>query len=299
MSDTELSYTERARAEAACIPRKGQCCRRAFLFACLLGAGVERDGSIYIKIKGDTLCEYLCKLIKEQLGREAIVRRSGKTGLGYELSFISVQAEEMIKHPEKAYEGLKKCPSCTGAMLGGLLCTCVSINDPRKDYYLSVRIPIEYKDVVLTVLQGADISPSFRINGGKGVLYLRASNAIEDFLAVCGMQRLLFDFMNCKIEKDFRNNTNRALNIEINNIQKSLGAAQKYITAIKWLEDHGRLLGLNSELYEAARLRVENPDCSLSALGAMFSPQVSKSGVVHRLNRIYEIYEDAKRKEQK
>ncbi len=295
MSDTGLSYTEKARSEATALTRRGQCCRRAFILACLWGAGSIRDGSIYIKAKSEELCEYLTKLIKEQFGRDAVCRRSGKSG--FELSFISAQAADMIKEPEHAYENLKKCPSCTGAMLSGFLCSCVSVNDPRKDYYLSLRAEPRYKDVIASVFEAAGITPSYRINGEKGIFYLRASSSIEDFLAVSGLQRLLFDFMNCKIEKDFRNNTNRVLNIEMNNIQKSLGAAQKYITAIKWLQEHNRLTGLNAELYDAARLRVENPDCSLAVLGSMLTPPVSKSGVVHRLNRIYEIYEDAIKKQ--
>ncbi len=297
MSDTELSYTEQARAEAVSVVRKGQCCRRAFLLSYLWGAGKERDGAVCLKAKGGELCEYLCKLIKEQFGRDATVCRRGKSGDSCEISFESSNALQMLNFPEQAYERQKKCPSCTGALMCGLLCSCVSINDPRKDYYLSLRVEPKYKDVLSAVFESADIPIAYRMNGAKGIFYLRASNTIEDFLAVCGMQKLLFDFMNCKIEKDFRNNTNRVLNIEMNNIQKSLGAAQKYITAIKWLRERDRLIGLGSELYEAACLREENPDCSLAALGDMFSPPVSKSGVVHRLNRIYEIYEEAKKKE--
>ncbi len=297
MSDTELSYTERARGEAVAIQRKGQCCRRAFMLSYIWGAGKETDGIFYLKAKGADTCEYLTKLVKEQFGREASVRRYGKDGESFELSFVSPQASKMLCEPDKAYESLKKCASCINSVFAGLLCSCVSINDPQKDYYLSLRIDQKYKDVIAEIFESAGISPSYRINGGKGVFYLRASDGIEDFLAVCGMQKLLFDFMNCKIEKDFRNNANRVLNTEMKNIQKALGAAQRYITAIKWLEAHNRLTGLDSELYEAARLRVENPDASLSVLGTMFSPPITKSGVVHRLNHIYEIYEKAKEKE--
>ena len=53
---------------------------------------------------------------------------------------------------------------------------------------------------------------------------------------------------------------------------------------------------LDSELYETARLRVEYPECSLSALGSMMSPAVSKSGVLHRLRKIYEEYETQRQK---
>ncbi len=292
MSDTELSCTERAREEAVSAVRKNPCCRRAFLLAYLWGAGKESGDIVYLKAKGEVLCLYLVKLIKEQLGRDTETKRVGKRGDSFELSFSSSHAIKMINEPLSEYEKLKKCPFCISSVLSGLICSCVSINEPQKDYYLSVRVDTKYKEVLCAVFESADIFPSYRINGTKGVFYLRASNAIEDFLAASGMQKLLFDFINCKIEKDFRNNANRVRNTEMKNIKKSLGAAKRYITAIKWLSDRDRLLGLDAELYEAAQLRVKNPDLSLSALGTLFSPPISKSGVVHRLNRIYEIYEN-------
>jgi DNA-binding protein WhiA len=159
-----------------------------------------------------------------------------------------------------------------------------------------MRIDLDYKECIEKALAECGIAPSFRVMGKKGTFYMRASSSIEDFLAVCGMQKQLFDFINKKIENEYRNNTNRAINIEVNNIKKTLTSAKKYITAIEWLRENDRLTGLDSELSEAARLRVENPECSLSALGAMMSPAVSKSGVLHRLNRIYRIYEDAQSK---
>lgn len=266
------------------------------MLAFLIGAGSAQDDNVYLRAKGLELCEYLCKIIKEQFGRDAIVRFvSEKTGT-YELSFFSTQAALMIRDSGNAYVHTVKCGGCIGAFMCGLLCSCVSINDPKKDYYLSVRIDPGHKDTVMNALADAGVSASYRVSGKKSVFYMRASSRIEDFLAICGMQKMLFDYMNCKIEKDLRNNANRISNIEYNNIQRSVGSAKKYIEAIEWLKENGRLTGLNNELYEAARLRVENPDCSLSALGGMMSPTVSKSGVVHRLNRIYEIYEDARKK---
>ena len=104
---------------------------------------------------------------------------------------------------------------------------------------------------------------------------------------------LLFDFINQKIENEYRNNTNRAINIELNNIKKSVDSAKKYIRAIEWLKENDRLTGLDSELSCAAKLRVEYPEYSLATLGSMMTPAVSKSGVLHRLNRIYAIYEQA------
>ncbi len=294
MADRSISFSEECIAEASLIVRKNQCCRRAFTFGLLIGgARVRNTDDIILRLRTLSLSELALRLIKEQFGREAVMRHAGKRTDSYELTFISASAAGMLTSPDPAYDSVMKCHSCRSSFLCGLLCSCVSINDPSKDYYLSVRIDLDYKVCLEKAFEEAGIAPSFRVVGKKGVFYMRASADIEDFLALCGMQKQLFEFINRKIENEYRNNTNRAINIEVNNIKKTLTSAKKYITAIEWLRDNDRLTGLDSELAEAARLRVENPECSLSTLGSMMSPAVSKSGVLHRLNRIYQIYTDA------
>ena len=294
MAERQASFTELCIIEAAGLPRKNQCCRRAFTFGLLLGGATLSDSeNVTLIVRTEAMAELATRLVKEQFGRDAIARAVSAVKRSYELSFLSSRAGGMISSPDDAYDAIMKCTSCRASFLCGLLCSCVSINDPRKDYYLSMRIDLDYKGCAERALVECGLEASFRIMGRRGVFYMRASSRIEDFLAVCGMQKLLFDFMNQKIENEYRNNTNRAINIEVNNIKKTLASAKKHITAIEWLKESGRLGGLDRELLEAARLRLENPECSLSALGAMMSPTVSKSGVLRRLNRIYQIYEDS------
>ena len=293
LAEREYSFTELCIAESVNIVRKNQCCRRCFLFGVLIGASKYKGDDFSLRVKSAALSELLTKLIKEQFGRDAIVIcKSSKTDT-YELSFVSRGARSLVSDSHDALLYLLKCPYCLGAFLCGLLSSCVSINDPRRDYYLSIRVEHDHKNAVAEALHRAHINASFREVGGRSVFYMRASGKIEDFLALCGMQKILFDFINQKIENEYRNNTNRAINVEVNNIKKTIASAQKYIEAIEWLRDNDRLTGLDSELSEAARLRVEDPECSLSALGQMMTPAVSKSGVLHRLNRIYLIYEQS------
>ena len=294
MADRERSFTELCIAEAVNIQRKNQCCRRSFLFGLLVGAAtVKGEDDLTLRIKSEPLSDLALKLIKEQFGRDAaLVCVSEKTDT-YQASFVSGGAAALLSDSLRALTSVFKCASCTSGFLCGLLCSCVSINDPRRDYYLSIRVSSHHADSVAKALSDSMIDAKQRAVGNKTVFYMRASAKIEDFLAVCGMQRLLFDFINQKIENEYRNNTNRAINIELNNIKKSVDSAKKYIRAIEWLKENDRLTGLDSELSCAARLRVEHPEYSLSALGSMMTPAVSKSGVLHRLNRIYAIYEQA------
>ena len=51
----------------------------------------------------------------------------------------------------------------------------------------------------------------------------------------------------------------------------------------------GSLDDLSEELRNMALLRLENPDVSLSELGAMLDKPVGRSGANHRLRRLSEI----------
>lgn len=292
-----MSFTELCINEAAALTRKNQCCRRAFVYGVLTGAASFTDAdTLILKIKTEALSELMTKLIKEQFGRECRVRKLGQRSDKYEMSFSSRSAHELVSCGADGFLNVMKCPSCTSSYLAGLLCSAVSINDPKKDFYLSLRVDISRSDTVKEALDNAGLEASYREMGKKAVFYMRQSSRIEDFLAMCGMQRMLFDFINQKIENEYRNNANRASNIEINNIKKAVDSAKKYTDAIRWLEENGGMGALDSELYETARLRVEYPEYSLSSLGAMMSPAVSKTGVLHRLRRIYEEYETQKKK---
>ena len=110
-------------------------------------------------------------------------------------------------------------------------------------------------------------------------------------MAVLGINEAAFLFMNKKIEKQFRNEANRRTNCEAGNITRSVNAAAKILTALRWLEAEGKLSSLSDELVEVARLRLSYPEASLSQLATITTPALTKSGVNHRLQKIMEFAE--------
>jgi DNA-binding protein WhiA len=98
--------------------------------------------------------------------------------------------------------------------------------------------------------------------------------------------RSSFDFANVCIERDIRNNENRATNCVARNISKSVDATRKQIEAINKLARNHKLESLPEELRITAGLRLENEDISLSELARLHDPQISKSGLNHRLEKI-------------
>ena len=91
-----------------------------------------------------------------------------------------------------------------------------------------------------------------------------------------------------------RNNVNRIVNCENANMDKTLDAAFKQRKCIEFLKASGALESLSPALKEIAELRLENTDLSLSELGKLVTPNLTRSGVNHRLKKLCDIAEKLK-----
>ena len=89
-----------------------------------------------------------------------------------------------------------------------------------------------------------------------------------------------------------RNSINRKVNCETANLTKTVNAAFEQIKAIEILNKNGKFDKLDNKLKEVAKLRIENPELGLEAIGKLVNPPISKSGVNHRLKKIIEIAEN-------
>jgi len=120
------------------------------------------------------------------------------------------------------------------------------------------------------------------------ILYYKSTAEMEDFLAYIGASGAAFDIMNAKIVKEFRNSVNRQVNCDTANIEKQVEASKKYIEAIRLLIDTGAITKLPEALQKTARLRLEYDQVSLTELGNLCEPKVSKSGMKHRMEKLLE-----------
>jgi DNA-binding protein WhiA len=110
-----------------------------------------------------------------------------------------------------------------------------------------------------------------------------------------GATSSVFHFFNAQIERSIRNDENRATNCVTENINRAIRTGAKHLAAIQYLEDHDLIPALPEELQFTARLRLNNPDITLSELAELHFPPVSKSGVYHRLEKVMAFYEKMSR----
>ena len=131
--------------------------------------------------------------------------------------------------------------------------------------------------------------PKETVRSGNYITYFKQSEAIEDFLTTIGAPLAAMEIMSAKILKDVTNSVNRRVNCDTANVTKTVEAAQEQIEAIKKIEKNMGIDNLPQKLKITAKLRLENPELSISQLAAIHDPPVSKPGLSHRLRKLIEI----------
>ncbi|MCM1334416.1 MAG: DNA-binding protein WhiA [Bacteroides sp.] len=183
----------------------------------------------------------------------------------------------------------------TGIFLRGLFLSCGTVSVQKVGYHLELSLYTEEKCEVLNRMineHGMMIKRSSR--RGIPFLYTKNSENIADFLTFLGAGGSAMEIMNIKIYKDFRSGINRVVNCETANLEKTASASADRIGEIRRIEEKMGLDALSPELRELAWLRLAYPDVSLSELGKMLDPPLSKSGVNHRLERLKKTAEGLK-----
>ncbi|MCL2404010.1 MAG: DNA-binding protein WhiA [Defluviitaleaceae bacterium] len=170
-----------------------------------------------------------------------------------------------------------------------------TIADPIKSYHLTFTLPAKKAKALTLTLERYGINPKTLAKNDQTVVYLKEADDISDVLKLIGASKSLLEFESKRVEKELRNNLNRQVNCESANINKIVTAAQSQIDAINYIETEVGLSYLTKQLRDVAHLRQTYDTASLTEIGQMLTPPLSKSGVNHRLRKICEIAEDIKR----
>lgn len=183
---------------------------------------------------------------------------------------------------------------CKTAFLKGAFLAGGSVTDPVKGYHLELTtVHQSVSREAYTLLQEVlSFYPKTAKRGGGQVLYLKQSDQISDCLAYLGASVAAMGIIEAKLEKELNNKVNRRCNCDEANTSKVVEAAQEQITAIRILRERGQLENLPQKLYQAAILREENPESSLTELAAMTEPPISKPAMNHRLKKLVQLSQE-------
>ena len=189
-----------------------------------------------------------------------------------------------------------RCDGCRQVFFRHMFIIFGSVTDPMKSYHLEFAFSTEKEaEMMVSMLSENGFTFSRSRRGNRHTVYVKNSGTIEDFLVFIGAQSSAFEVMNSKIVHEIRNDANRQVNCDTANIEKQLEAARVYVEAARFLDETGKLDSLPEDLRKTARLRIDNEQMSLAELGRMMIPEVSKSGIKHRLRKILAAAEEARK----
>ena len=179
---------------------------------------------------------------------------------------------------------------CRTAFFRGAFLAGGSVTDPAKRYHLElVTSHYNVSRELPVLLQEAGFRPKETTRKSNYMTYFKQSEYIEDFLTAIGAPLAAMEIMNAKLEKNLRGSVNRRVNCDAANLDKAVDAAMEQIAAIRALEKRMDLSELGDKLARTARLRVENPELTLTQLAELCDPPVTKSCLNHRLRKLMEL----------
>lgn len=298
-----MSFSAQVKNEICAHVFEKECCIRAFCYGAACFAYTFTAEKLEFHLQRKELISYLRTAFNAQgialqtqayfvHGRNKLALRTAEDALPQLTAFLkdcgAEKKAEML--PKANLAKLLHCPECTRALLAGaFLCGGVVAN-PEKEYHLEFLTPHQARlDELELLLNEAGFEPRRTRKNANFVLYLRASEQIEDLLTCMGASHSTMEIMNEKIYKNYRNQANRITNCETANIDKTVSANQKVILAVELLQKEGVLATLPEPLQQAAAARAAEPDLTLAELAALLQPPVSKSGLSHRLKKLVDL----------
>lgn len=292
------TFSEETKEELYKLDNMLSCCDRAEYAGMLLfGAAINRNSIQFVTENKDVLSCYVA--LGRKNGMKPLVNQTAKgtgryTAENVDITYIMqllndfrlIDAETgVVRYRIEPDLVEKEC--CRRAFIRGAFMSGGTVIDPRKNYNLEIITPyMGLSRDMAEVLEKSGFSFKQVIRKSKYVLYLKNSEMISDFLTYMGAFKAQMELLNIKIEKEINNDFNRAANSAGANLDKTITASVEQVRKIEEIEKTVGLDSLPEDLREVALLRLKHKALSLSELGALMNPPLSKSGVNHRMKKI-------------
>lgn len=289
-----MSYSTELKRKLLNSKIKSNCCRRAFAFGIMFGSAMshpdktDAEGNVFLFSSGDVS---LSECVKDFLSRfyKTDCFIVSNTNYGRSDHSVYVRSSVALSMLSKVLEipsldtcEYFKCDQCRSFFARGVFVASASLAAPTKQYHLEfLSANSKFANVFRGFLEEIGISPS-----GKTRIYYKNAEKVRLLLAYIGAKSESFDVVNITIARQIRNEENRITNCEAKNIQRSISASMQQLDAITYIISENALDGLSEELRTTAKLRLENPDMSLSELSKIHDPVITKSGLTHRLAKL-------------
>lgn len=296
-----MSFSSDVKTELCKLTVSKKCCAIAECYGILLYSNTFSNTGIKIITESRPFAKRLSKLFRTAFGF-SINSRSENVSDNGKLIFTLTEKDKLDKifdtygyDKAKAFAhhinfGVLEDSCCCQSFIRGAFLAGGSVTDPEKRYHLElVTGHYSVSREACPILLEMGFTPKTTDRNGNYIIYFKQSDAIEDLLTTIGAPIAAMNIMNAKITKNMYNTVNRKVNCDTANVTKTVEASQLQLEAIRRLTASGKLSQLPAKLQETARLRMDNPELSLSQLAELTDPPVTKSCLNHRLRKLVEL----------
>lgn len=295
------SFSSSAKAEICRTVPQSSCCAFAECFGILLFCNSFRNDSIKIITESAEFSALLPKLFKRAFGfgfdQQTGDGKNGKQvfqiqdanklfAIMHAFGFDSRETFSLhINLP------IVENDCCKNAFLRGAFLSGGSVTDPVKGYHLELSTSHHSvaKECYILIQETLGFLPKLASRSGAQVVYLKQSEQIADFLTFLGASVASMGIIEARLEHELNNQVNRRCNCDDANITKVVEASQEHLNAIRILRERNQFDGLPEKLKQAALIREQNPEASLTELAGLIEPKLSKPAMNHRLKRLVEL----------
>lgn len=303
------SFTEEVRQQLAGLPLAGDRRVHAELSALVRLAGsltVAGQGRIGVEVStgSGAVARRTFQLVQHRYASrpELVVRAPGgvrrRTTYGVRLGTGAEQVARdlgILAPDGRLADGV--LPGLTGAQavayVRGALLAAGSISAPDRSPHLEIGCSSE---VVARGLQGLVeqiVDGHVTVTGGERPrVVLKSGERIGQLLVATGATGAFLRWDERRMRRQARGAAVRLSNADEANVRRVVAAAAPQVAAAAALLDSELWESLDDDLRDVARVRLANPEVSLTELGMLVTPPLTRSAVYRRLRRLQQLATD-------
>lgn len=186
-------------------------------------------------------------------------------------------------------------PRCNGfirwAWARGVFGCTGNIYNPKRGYYLIMRFHSEsVARSMQDLLEGTMLTCSTREKNEVIEITIRDLQHLVRFCYFIGLGQVAQQLQERSLVRSGRDLANKQANCDSANIRRSVLTSRKHTAFINYLLEHDPEIIPDSQI-PLVRARLKYPEATLSELGDILRPQVSKSTVKYRLKKLENLAE--------
>ena len=180
--------------------------------------------------------------------------------------------------------------------LRGAFLASGSINNPQSGYHLEISTnEEELAHYMAHLLNRFKLDAKVAKRRNKYITYLKKSENIADFLKLIKSSDGLMYFEDYRIQKDFVNSSNRALNCDIANSKKIADLYKKHQKIIDDIHKYSLFETLTPRQKTIIQIRLDHEEYSLTAIAEEYNAEtgesISKSTVYNEFEKLHKMVE--------